>query len=75
MELQNEVLQAVFIPIDEPNAPVFKVNADLESKTPSQRLRNVLYVLWEQSKVNEEFDSYYRRMMESLIEGVKRKLE
>jgi len=43
-------------------------------KTPSQRLRGVLYVLWEQTKPTKTFDEFYRGKMESVIEWVKEKL-
>ena len=43
-------------------------------KTPSQRLRAVLYVLWEQTKPQEEFEPYYRRQIEKIIDSVKSKL-
>jgi hypothetical protein len=43
-------------------------------KTPSQRLRAVLYVLWEQQKVSEDFEAYYRRQIEKIIDSIKSKL-
>ena len=49
---------------------------DDESKTPSQRLRSVFYVYWKQHKKDKiDFNSYYRREMEAIIETVKKKLE
>ena len=44
-------------------------------KTPSKRLRGVLYVLWEQTKATKTFDEFYRRKMELIITWVKEKLE
>lgn len=75
MKLQNEVVEGVFIPIDAPNAPEYKINSDLESKTPSQRLRNVLYILHQQLEVDEDFEGWYKVKMNSIIEGIKNKLE
>ena len=47
-----------------------------ESKTPSQRLRAVLYRLYEQdSEQFKEFDGYYRFKMEKIIEHLKQKLD
>jgi len=44
-------------------------------KTPSQRLRGALYVLWEQSRVQDDFDTFYKKQMEKIIDFVKEKLE
>jgi len=44
-------------------------------KTPSQRLRNCLYILWEQKKPTKTFDEFYKRQMEKIISWVKEKLE
>ncbi len=55
-------------------------NADLEveGKTKSQRLRNVLYVLYEQTtgqKDAEGFKDFYSNKMEQMIEHFKDKLD
>lgn len=54
-----------------------EVNADsgLEGKSPSQRLRNVLYVLWQQNGSKGSYDVYYITQMERLIDSVKARLE
>lgn len=46
-----------------------------DDKTPSQRLRAVLFVYWKQLKGEQDFDSFYKFQMEKLIEQVKEKLE
>lgn len=46
-----------------------------ENKTPSRRLRASLYVLWDQSGKQGEFESFYRDRMEKFIEHVKAKLD
>lgn len=44
-------------------------------KSPSQRLRGVIYRLWEQNgKEGGSFEIYYRMVMELLIEKYKEKL-
>ena len=46
-----------------------------ESKTPSQRLRAVLFVYWKEVKGGKgEFNSWYRDTMEQLISRYKEKL-
>lgn len=47
-----------------------------QGKTHSQRLRNVLYRLWEQDNSGfKDFDSYYKLSMENCINHFKAKLE
>lgn len=56
--------------------PEITADAGLEGKSPSQRLRNSLYVLWEQKgKPGGVFDPYYLNQMERLVETIKNKLE
>lgn len=53
------------------------VDVDLEdkSKTPSKRLRAVLYRLWEQTENDVDFKDFYKTRMEQLISMIKNKLE
>jgi len=60
------------------------IDREFEDKTPSQRMRNVLYVLWEQQQPKEtdsqgvikyiDFDLFYKRKMNELITFIKNKL-
>jgi len=60
------------------------IDREFENKTPSQRLRNVLYVLWEQQQPKEvmsngstqyiDFDLFYKRKMNEFIKFIKDKL-
>ena len=43
-------------------------------KQPSQRLRGVLFVYWEQKKITEPFDVFYRKKVEEFINVIKEKL-
>jgi hypothetical protein len=52
-----------------------KANIQSEGKTKSQRLRNVLYRLWEQGDKSKAFDVYYSDSMEKIIEKIKSKLQ
>lgn len=62
--------------ISEGDIPVGEADSGLEGKSPSERLRNVLYVLWEQSgKPTGSFEIYRAAQMEKLIEVIKEKLE
>lgn len=52
------------------------IQIEKNEKHPSQRLRAVLYRLWEQSDKQKypEFEVFYRAKMDRLIEGYKEKL-
>ena len=55
--------------------PTERADPSIGTKTPSQRLRAVLYRLWEQSHGVTDFESFYRIKMESIIDSLKGKLE
>lgn len=46
-----------------------------DKKTPSQRLRSVIYVYWEQTGKNGDFESFYNQYMEKIINHIKDKLQ
>jgi hypothetical protein len=52
-----------------------KEQAEDKTKTPSKRLRSVLYVLYQQKGVTQDFEVWYRKRMEKIIEQVKVKLD
>lgn len=82
MDLQGETCRVVIAPpgateiavdvSDEPPAGLTHPNA----KTPSQRLRACLYVLWKTKPDGKStnFETFYRNSMEDIIGGVKEKL-
>ncbi|MDD5065191.1 MAG: hypothetical protein PHQ35_10605 [Phycisphaerae bacterium] len=77
MELRNKL--GVFVFAEETinakdleNLP--KVELEEGEKAPSARLRAALYVYWDQHKIAEQFDLFYRRQMEKFITTVKEKL-
>lgn len=49
--------------------------ADSGTKSQSQRLRDVIYILYKQAGSTVDFETYYRTALERLIEHVKTKLE
>ena len=75
MELQGMNTTMTIVPLDELNVLEMKVKGDLEQKTPSQRLRNVLYILWKQGHTDTDFEEFYKKQMETIIGKVKEKLE
>jgi hypothetical protein len=46
-----------------------------EPKSQSQRLRNVLYILWKQDGERGDFKKYYKQKTEEIIQHFKNKLE
>jgi len=46
-----------------------------EPKSQSQRLRNVLYILWKQDGEKGDFKKYYKQKTEEIIQHFKNKLE
>jgi hypothetical protein len=58
--------------IDQVNA----IDAEIEAKTPSKRLRDVLYVLFtQQPEGYKEFDSFYKYKMSIITDHLKSKLQ
>jgi len=51
-----------------------RADMELNAKTPAQRLRAVLFRLWEQSPEDANFNDYYSRVMEKIINHYKEKL-
>lgn len=52
-----------------------KADIELQAKTPAQRLRGVLYRLFEQQGDTDDFASFYEREMHKITEHFKSKLE
>ena len=77
MELQNRTLTVTIEPVDEPSDELFKIDKELNQKTPSQRLRASLFVLWDQKykKDWQDFEAFYNYQMNKMIENVKKYLE
>lgn len=53
-----------------------KVGYEDKTKTPSKRLRDVLFIAWKQSDNGyKDFEDFYRYQMEGFINHIKSKLE
>ena len=75
--LRNQLGWLIFAPsqsaeIELPQEPAEEFRDD---KSPSQRLRAVLYVYWKQRGAQGDFETFYRARMSRFIESVKEKLE
>lgn len=53
---------------------VVHVTTERDAKTPGQRLRNCLFVYWQQEGAGGNFEHFYAEHMEKLIRFVKDKL-
>lgn len=55
---------------------ITQIDPEVEKKTQSQRLRAVLFRLWEQKPEGfGDFESFYKNRMNALIEQIKSKLQ
>lgn len=79
MELQGLLVEALFIPKDEKDAELVEVKGEMDCKSPSQRLRAVLFIFFKDQQkhknLKETFDTFYARHLEKLIEYVKTKID
>ena len=75
MNLQSVNIELYIKPLEEAPDAVITIDKELNQKTPSQRLRNVLYVLHQQQGIKDDFDIFYKHNMNSIIEKLKDKLE
>ena len=74
-ELLNKNLKMLLQPADEPPSGLQEVKSELETKTKSQRLRAVLFVEFQNLKPEGlNFEDYYHREMERIIEFRKQNL-
>ena len=73
-QLQGLNSEITIKPLDEKPEGIEKINKEVGTKTQSQRLRAVLYVLWEQEGKQGTFDDFYRSYTEKIIDWIKSKL-
>jgi len=75
MELQGINVNMVITPLDEKDVEEYKIESDIDQKSPSQRMRSVLFILWKQDNESLDFNDYYRKHMEKLIDFLKAKIK
>jgi ABC-type sulfate transport system substrate-binding protein len=75
MEFQGINSEIVITPLDDKAEGMETINKEVNTKTQSQRLRAVLFLLWKQEGEQGTFEEYYRSKTEQLIEHFKAKLE
>lgn len=75
LRLKNINIDLYIKPTDHQVEDIQEIKTEIDEKTPSQRLRNVMYVLWKKLGGNEEFRAYYEKTMNKLIEKYKDKID
>lgn len=74
-KLSKTVVNALIEP-EIGGSEVLKIDKKVDGRSPSQRLRAVIFVLWKQGGEPEaDFEVYYRMKMENIIDWIKGKLE
>lgn len=71
MKLQSQNLKCLLNPLDKAHAPKYIIDKELENKSPSQRQRDILYVIWEKSGSSKEWEVFYRDMMDKMANSLK----
>lgn len=77
-ELRGKLATVYVSPADITNKEMHLIDTmepDMPGKTPSQRMRNVLFILWKQDAEGyKDFPQYYEAKMNSYIEGLKQNI-
>ncbi len=76
--LHGKNVRCMLEPIDVPVAGMDEVTTEIDQKTPCQRLRAVIFVHWKESCKTyggkpDDFETFYRKQMERVIDGYKAK--
>jgi len=74
-EVLNVQCRMLLQPESESSEGLRDVKKEFDTKTPSQRLRAVLFVAWKQANEPGEFQDYYSRRVEYFIQEVKENLQ
>lgn len=75
LELRQQNLKCLLQPVDGVPAELKDVRGEFDRKSPSTRLRNVLYLLWKQRESDMPFAEWYVNAMEKIIQQHKDQLE
>lgn len=73
-EIQGMNIKLLMQPLEGNPDELVDVKSEFQTKTPSMRLRAVLYVAWEQAGKPGEWETFYTHKMNFYIEDIKRSL-
>lgn len=74
ISLQNLNVKMTIEPVDVQITEKTKVEKGMDGKSPSKRLYNTIFVYYKQIKSTDDFEVFYRRHMEGIIDQYKEKL-
>jgi hypothetical protein len=74
MDLQNVLCEILLFPKDEKDVDVLEVRKEVVHKSPAQRMRSVIFLLWKQTGEEQPFEVFYINSMEKIIDHLKSKL-
>lgn len=75
MDFHGKACCVAILPHKDAEAELIVVKTEKGTRSPSQRLHSALFVLWKQGGEQGDFDSWYKRRMEEIIDGIKAKLQ
>lgn len=75
LEIQGLNTIVMIQPTDFESKEIKEVKGELDTKTPSKRLRSTIFVWWKQQGEPGDFAVFYAEKMEKLIDFVKSKLD
>lgn len=74
--LKQQNVELLITPLDrEEGDEAVEVKSEADSKTPSQRLRACLWVLWDQQGRKQPFATFYEEQIFRICEKIKEKLD
>ena len=74
-EALNQPLTMLLQPDGDAPVDTKEIKGEFDKKSPSTRLRNVLYILWKQQESPMDFSDWYIKRMEKIIDDHKMMLE
>jgi len=73
-EILNKNLKLLIQPESEEPTNLHEVKNEMDRRSPSQRLRSVLFVLFKQQERSGDFQDFYTHYMNDLVESIKAQL-
>ena len=74
-DLHNKNIDMWIKPLDEMAQDIEEIKTEVDRKTPSQRLRGVLFMVWKTEGEKGEFSDFYTKFMNTMIERLKTRLD
>jgi hypothetical protein len=75
MEVQGKNVRLLIEPKDYSTDGKVEIKNPMSGKSPSERLRGVLFVFWKQKQIAGTYDEFYVKQMDTIIQSYKDQLE